>query len=347
MLQNIHIDVEELLEELQFEYQHSPNYNTNPTAFTNVNRTTGDWVMACCPAHPESRASFGISMDAPYNCNCFYCGYLGTIAEVIEIAFDLDEGEGLTKLLTGYIVEDKRKVMDIVTMIKDLRGEGEIPKLPLSELTKFDQVNKLDWDYRVAEAYMTNNRGITQNTMNVYDIKVDLEHKCIVFPQYTRKGDLRFLQKRKIGDTYIGAKFINEGLAVKRDILFGLSLINRYRNTPQAIKRVRMVESPIDVLSNYQVGIPAVAINGKLLFNSQVRELKLAGIEIVDLFFDNDEAGREATEQATKMLKRYGIHVNHVQHPPHLMFSKQDSNSLMLLGLLDKLPVIDMTTFVK
>lgn len=347
ILQNVNLDVEELIDELRFDYQHSPNFNTNPNAFNDTNLTTGGWLMCACPNHPESKASFGISIDPPYNCNCFYCGYLGTIAEVVEIAFGLEEGEGLAKLLSGYIVEDKRKVMDIVTMIKDLRGEGEIPTLPMTELTKFDIVDKQSWDYKVALAYMLNQRGISMHTLDAYQVKVDLENKCIVFPQFTRKGELRFLQKRKIGDSYVGAKFINEGLAVKRDILFGLHLINRLRNTSYAIKRVRMVESPIDTMSNYQVGIPSVAINGKILFTSQIRELQLAGIEVVDLFFDNDEAGREATEKATKMLKRYNIHVNHVQHPPHLAGSKQDSNSLMLLGFLDKLPIIDMTTFTK
>lgn len=347
ILQNVFIDVEELIEELQFEYQHSPNYGNNPNAFTNMNRTSGDWVMCCCPSHPETKASFGISLDAPYNCNCFFCGYLGTIADVIEQAFELEEGEGLTKLLTNYIVEDKRKVLDIVTMIKDLRGEGEIPSLPLSELFKFDQVDINSWDYKVALAYMVNQRGIHPQVLSKYDVKVDLENECIVFPQYTRTGKLRFLQKRKIGNSYTGAKFINEGLAVKRDVLYGLHHINALRDTPNRIRRVRMVESPIDVLSNYQVGIPAVAINGKILFTSQIRELQLAGIEIVDLFFDNDHAGREATEKATKMLKRRGIHVNVVHHPPQLAHSKQDSNSLLPLGLLDQLYIEDVTTFKK
>lgn len=347
VLQNVHIDVEELIEELQFEYQHSPNYSENPTAFTGMNRTSGDWVMCCCPAHPETKASFGIAIDPPYNCNCFYCGYLGTIAEVLEVAFQLEEGEGLTKLLTGYIVEDKRKVLDIVTMIKDLRGEGEIPSLPMSELTKFDSVDTNSFDFKVAYAYLLNQRGISPHTMQTYGIRFDMENNCIVFPQFTREGKLRFLQKRKVGDNYIGAKFINEGLAVKRDILFGLNHIDKLKHTPNRIRRVRMVESPLDAMSNYQVGIPSVAINGKILFKSQIRELQLAGVEIVDLFFDNDKAGKDATEKAERALKRHGIHVNLVHHPPQLAHSKQDSNSLMMLGLLDKLYIEDITTFKK
>lgn len=345
ILQNIHIDIEELLEELRFDYQHSPNYLTNPNAFSNVNRTSGDFYMCCCPNHPETRASFGVSKDAPYNTNCFYCGYLGTIAEAIEIAFSLEEGEGIAKILTRYVVEEKRKVHDIVGMIKDMRGETKIPSLPMEELTKFDNVDFNSWDYRVGLAYMVNQRFITMHTLNTFQVKVDVENNCIVFPQFTRKGELRFLQKRKTGDSYSGAKFINEGLAIKRDILYGLHHIDALKTTPSAIKRIRMVESPIDVLSNYQVGIPAVAINGKILFSSQVRELQLAGIEVVDLFFDNDEAGRDATTRAIKILKRANIHVNVVLHPPHLAGSKQDSNSLLPLGLLDKLYVKDVTSF--
>lgn len=345
ILYNVSLDIPDLIEELRFDYQHSPNYNVNPTAFDNVNVTSGDWTMFCCPNHQENRASCGVTLDPPYNCNCFYCGPLGTIAEVVEIAFGLNEGEGLRRLLAGYMVEEKRPELDVEGIIRDGRGHNEIPCLPIEILGRFDMGDPNAWDYQVAKAYMNNTRGISDHTMAVYGIKIDTENECIVFPQFTRDGKLRFLQKRKVGENYYGPKFINEGSAIKKDILFGLHLIDRFKFTPQRIKRVRMVESPIDVLSNYQVGVPAVATNGKLLFKQQVRELQLAGVEIVDTFFDSDEAGREATADAKKRLRRANIHVNEVLHPPELAFMKQDSNSLMLNGWLPYVQTKDVTIF--
>lgn len=338
MLENISLDVWDILDELRFSYQHSPNYGLNPTAFSKKN-DTGEWVMSCCPNHNETRASFGISKEAPYHVNCFYCGYLGTLDKAVEIAFGLDDGEGIKKLLSDYILEEVRAPLDVEGIINDGRERTKIPCLEESELTKFDSApDQNKWTYDVAMAYMLNERGMELHTLNTYGIKIDVAHECIVFPQRTRTGELRFLQKRKIGNNYQGAKFINEGSPIKKDILFGLSFINKLRTSDNRIKRIRMVESPLDAMSNYQAGIPAVATNGKILFKNQIRELQLAGIEVVDLFFDNDDAGRDATKNATRSLNKAGFVVNHTLYPPMFSYdSKVDSNDLLKLGWLDKL----------
>lgn len=338
MLENVSLDVGELIDDLRFEYQHSVNYGINSTAFSSKN-DTGEWVMCCCPNHAETRASFGISKEAPYHTNCFYCGYLGTLDKAVEIAFGLDEGEGIKLLLSDYIVEESRTPLDVEGIINDGRERTAIPCLPEIELSKFDNAQKINrWTHDVAMAYLINQRGMDINTLNTYGIKIDVENECIVFPQRTRTGELRFLQKRKIGSNYKGAKFINEGSPIKKDILFGLNFINQLRTTKQRLRRVRMVESPLDAMSNYQAGIAAVATNGKLLFKNQIRELQLAGVEVVDLFFDNDEAGRDATEKATKDLIQSGFIVNHVLYPHQFnRDSKIDSNDLLKLGWLDKL----------
>lgn len=340
ILENVSLDIWDLIDDLRFEYQHSPNYSLNPKAFSQKN-DVGDWIMCCCPNHSETRASFGISKEPPYHANCFYCGYLGTIDKAIEIAFGLDDGDGIKKLLSDYIVEEVRTPLDVEGIIRDGRERVKIPCLDETELTKFDNA-KLEnkWVYSVAMAYLINQRGMDLHTLKTYEIKIDVKNECIVFPQRTRTGELRFLQKRKIGNNYKGAKFINEGSPIKKDILFGLHFIDRLKNTPNRIRRVRMVESPLDAMSNYQVGIAAVATNGKILFPNQIRELQLAGVEIIDLFFDNDDAGRDATMQATKALTRAGFIVNHVLYPPQFpRNAKVDSNDLLKLGLLDKLEV--------
>lgn len=338
MLENVSLDIWDLIDELRFEYQHSGNFGVNPTAFSHKN-DTGDWIMSCCPNHSETRASFGISKEPPYHTNCFYCGYLGTLDKAVEIAFGLDDGEGIKLLLAEYILEEVRAPLDIEGIINDGRERTKIPCLDESELVKFDQspsINK--WTYDVARAYLINQRGMDIHTLDTYGIKIDVVNDCIVFPQRTRTGELRFLQKRKVGNNYSGAKFINEGSPIKKDILFGLNFINQLRTSENRIKRVRMVESPLDAMSNYQAGVAAVATNGKILFKNQIRELQLAGVEVVDLFFDNDDAGRDATNNATKSLTKAGFIVNHTLYPPQFSRdAKVDSNDLLKLGWLDKL----------
>ncbi len=333
ILESIHIDAEELTEELSFSYQHEIGAVTNPNAFTKLN-DTGDWVMSCCPLHPESRASFGINKEAPYHCNCFYCGYIGTVDQMIEQVFDLDEGEGLKMLLSGYILDEKPVIYDMVADIENKRERLVIPDMPesyLQEMKESRQSNELM--YRAGMSYMLQ-RGFDQRTLDTYEICVDTATGTLVFPQRTRRGGLRFVQKRKVGDAYHGAKFINEGNKIKRDILFGLHFINKFRATKDCIKRVRLVESPTDCMSNYQVGIPAVSINGRILFRNQIKELLLAGVNEVDLMLDNDAAGSKGMEDAAKALDRAGIVVNKVMYPSPFL---KDSNDLLRAGMLDKL----------
>lgn len=333
ILESIYLDVEELTEELRFEYQHSPNFLSNPTAFSKTN-DTGDWYMSCCPNHPESRASFGVSKDPPYNCNCFFCGYLGTIDEVIEIAMGLDEGEGLKMLLATYLVEEKRLPVDVEGIIANGREPLKLPTVDEQVLTGFINARESNpWTFDVAMAYMTNERQLSRHTLETYEIGVDTVHNCICFPQRTRVGDLRFIQKRKVGNNYHGAKFINDGSPIKKDIVFGLHFIDRLKKTRSRIKRVRMCESPVDAMSNYEIGIAAVAINGRILFRNQVQALQAAGVEVVDLMLDNDKAGQEGTKEALRLLDRAGFIVNQVQYANPL---SKDSNDLLRSGYLDK-----------
>lgn len=338
ILESLFIDVEDLIDELRFSYQHLSKSATNPTAFTGLN-DTGDWVMTCCPNHAESRPSFGISKEAPYHCNCFYCGYLGTIDTLIESVLDLDEGEGIKVLLSTYIVEEKRKTFDMVEFIENRRNDYKIPCLPESALQQIrESRSKNEWVYNVGMNYMRQ-RGFTDHTLETYGITVDTATETIVFPQRTRIGELRFIQKRKIGSDYHGAKFINEGSPIKKDIVFGLHFINKLRTTKDRITRVRLVESPTDCMANYQVGIPAVAINGRILFWNQVRELQLAGVTEIDLMLDNDRAGQKGMDDAAKMLDRAGFIVNRVLYPNAYF---KDSNELMNAGLLDSLRTINV-----
>lgn len=333
ILETLFLDPSELTDELRFNYQHSDHYGINSYAFDKQN-DTGDWIMSCCPNHPETRPSFGISKEAPYHCNCFYCGYLGTIDKVIELAFGLDDGEGIKMLLHTYVVEEKRNAIDVEAIIANGREKINIPCLDEQSLTDFLLARTgNEWKYDSMLAYMRQ-RGFSQQTLDTYGITVDMTNECIVFPQRTRTGELRFIQKRKIGNSYRGAKFINEGSPIKKDIVFGLHFIDRLKLTANRIKRVRVVESPTDAMSNYEGGHAAVSINGKLLFANQIEALQLAGVEIIDLLLDNDEAGRKGTERATKMLDKAGFIVNHAVYPSPFY---KDSNDLLKADLLDHL----------
>lgn len=331
ILESLTIDVADLIDELLFDYQHAPDSTMNPKAFQKTN-DTGDWVMSCCPSHSENHPSFGISKEPPYHCNCFYCGYLGTIDEVIESTFGLTEGEGIARLLSQYMVGEERRRIDVEDIIESKRKAIQIPGLEEDVLTAFRDSRDTDTQiYDTAIQYMYS-RGLNDITLEKYEIGVDIENNCIVFPQRTVDGDLRFLQKRRVGEQFVGAKFINDGSPVKKDILFGLHHIAKLKYTKNRIRRVRLVESPIDAMSNYQCGYAAVALNGKLLFKQQVDALHRAGVEIVDLMLDNDKAGFAGSMRAKRMLDKAGIHVNMVRYPNKFY---KDSNALLMNNLME------------
>ncbi|MWV43073.1 toprim domain-containing protein [Paenibacillus sp. HJL G12] len=323
-----------MIEELRFLYQHQTRYANNPKALTGIN-CTNDWIMCCCPIHTESRPSFGISRIPPYHCNCFVCGYLGTIDILIENVLGLEAGEGVKILLSSNVIEEKYSTFDIVEFIENRRNSYEIPHLDEGVLQNIkDSREKNESIYRSGIEYMKQ-RGFDDHTLSTYEICVDTITKTIVFPQRTRTGHLRFIQKRKIGGNDHGAKFINEGMGIKKDIVFGLHFFNKLKTTAKRIAKVRLVESPTDCMSNYQVGIPAISINGRILFRNQVREIQLAGITEVDLMLDNDIAGDKGMDHAAGLLDRAGLVVNRVRYPDFPML--KDSNELFQAGYLDKL----------
>jgi DNA primase len=331
ILENIIIDVNELLDTIQYEYQHTDNYISNSNAFSFL-RDSNEWVMFCCPSHSEHRPSCGVTKQAPFRVNCFKCGYLGTIDEVIENALDLDKGEGLELILNNFIISNKRdstEIEELISRIDDKKEKINIPNLSEDFLNQFADNRSLD--YKLGISYM-NKRGFTNHCLNVYGITYDICTNCVVFPQRTREGNLRFVQKRRIKGK--GSRFINEGQAIKTDILFGLHLIDRFKNTKERIKRVRLVESPTDVLANYEVGVPSVALNGKILFKQQIKELHLAGVTHLELMLDNDEGGKDGTKKAIPLLKDFRLYL--VDYGKTM---SKDSNDLLLSGDLQKIKI--------
>ena len=64
-----------------------------------------------------------------------------------------------------------------------------------------------------------------------------------------------------------------------------------------------LFRSPLDAVSVWSAGIPAVAQFGSSLSEEQVSLLHQLGLDKIVLFYDNDRSGRQATEQAIELLK--------------------------------------------
>lgn len=327
-IDDISFDVSDLIESVRYDYQFTSDFALNPSALTKMT-VRGDWLMMNCPNHNETNPSFGISLSSPYHCNCFYCGTLGTIDKMIELVLGLDKNSGLKYVMDSLGYYELTKI-DLDRMFNQKK---EIKNLPENDLVSFQKLEN-SLDYEMAIAYLKK-RGLSDKTISTYGVGVDLKNYCITFPQRDRKGNLRFIQKRKI-NVNKGNRFINEGNPVKKDILFGLHFIDKIKTTKKAIKKVRIVESPIDVLSHYQIGEVAVALNGLILFPQQIRELQLSGVTTIELMLDNDKAGKSSTVEARSKLNKAGFVVNEVHYPNDLF---KDANDLLLANELHNVKI--------
>lgn len=104
----------------------------------------------------------------------------------------------------------------MVDYIDNRRNKYVIPYLEESKLVTLKKSrSKNEVLFQSGMSYMRA-RGFKDCTLETYEICVDTKTEMLVFPQRTRTGQLRFIQKRKIGNNYHGAKFINEGITIKK-----------------------------------------------------------------------------------------------------------------------------------
>ncbi len=135
-------------------------------------------------------------------------------------------------------------------------------------------------------------RNISEKTNKFY--KIYRDGNTLRFPYYTNDGILQGVKiKNKQKD------FIYEG--VSTDTLFGQHLF------PTTGKRIVITEGELDAASCYEampgwpmVSLPHGAASAKKDIQKQIPLFQ--GYDKIVLFFDNDEAGRAAAEQAAGVL---------------------------------------------
>lgn len=109
-------------------------------------------------------------------------------------------------------------------------------------------------------------------------------------------------------------------------------LFNLYANREES--ELVIVESPIDALLATARDLKGVvALNRNRLGDNQIAELESAGIKAVTLALDNDDAGRQGTEEALEKLAKAGIRTYVLQYPDGVkdldeLLNKKDGKKL-------------------
>jgi hypothetical protein len=260
-------------------------------------------VSASCPMHfqilgrEDRHASWSINKETGAH-NCFSCGWKGGLATLY-----LD--------LTGEIPED-------------LSLELQKSAFQQNFVEPRDRREFLNAEYDLGEIVpvpekLLERRHIIPWAADAYGVGWDPERLCWVLPILTESGVLIGAQYRQKG-----AVFNQPQGVTKSKYLFGLNMV-KDRDT------VALVESPLDAVRLYGLGIPAVSSFGAGVSRTQLDILN-RHFSIVVMALDKDEAGYEATERSSDYLRKLGCAVLHYRYqnlPGKDPGDVEDDNSLV------------------
>ena len=167
------------------------------------------------------------------------------------------------------------------------------------------------------EAQRLNKRKISEKTNSFFRIFRD--GNTLRFPYFTSDGVLKGVKiKTKQKD------FIYEG--VSTDTLFGQHLF------PSSGKRIVITEGELDAASYYEsmpgwpmVSLPHGAASAKKDLQKQIPLLQ--GYEEIVLFFDNDDPGRKAAEEACSILPPGKVKIARLEGYKDASDALQDGNA--------------------
>lgn len=309
--------IEEVLDDLQTKWAESDKYKYNPTAFTKK-KLNSENINMCCPYHNETKPSFGISTVYPYMFNCFSCGASGELVTLVSHVYEINYLKAYGKILRDYSAID----------LEPLKSDHE---KKWRDVTEEEILN-----YRRKRHSYIRSRGVTDYTLQKYEVGYDEENYSITFPVRDLYGNPLFILRRNVNNKFY---HIPKG-APKKKSLYGLSYLY------EKVNEVFIVEGPIDVLSCYEVKLPAVALMGRTLSKNQLKLLQLAGIDKIILFLDNDRWGVKGNLDAYKLISETPIKVEVFKYPKQWGVDAvddvkfKDANDLLLGGRLSNIKTV-------
>ena len=221
---------------------------------------SGDEFYCRCPFHSDTSPSFAINgKSGLWLCHgCHVKGNLESLASQI--------GVDTTKTASG--VRD---------MLKELREEEEwepeeVRVLPEAWLAQFDITHNY-WD----------SRGLSKITQSAFGLGYDPFRDCVTVPLRSESYQLLGVLRRQLAKDAKPRYLYPRGFHAASN-LFGSWLIDGHST-------VALVEGTIDAMSCWNADIPALAIYGSRLSDSQMVLIRELGISTVVFMLDNDDAG--------------------------------------------------------
>lgn len=257
-------------EELQPYLDHFPHYSIR-----------GDKLQSCSPFRTENHPSFAVNLENGAWIDSGATGEFrkGSFFDLMAFLQEKDKDFLISEYLSLYNLEQIST--DALYLSMQLDGK------PISTTVFTDEQLQ---EYAFRSPYLEN-RGIAEDVQKMFRIGYDRKNKAVVMPWSDADGNIVNIKFRSVMDKRF---WYSNGQSVKRH-LYSLNHIKASQ-----FPAVWVVESEIDCLRLWTLGIPAVALGTAHVSKEQKHLILNSCIEQIVIATDNDNAGRQCADQLTE-----------------------------------------------
>ena len=328
------------------------------SGYVNLTKKGGNF-FGLCPFHNEKTGSFSVSPDKQIY-HCFGCkkggGVINFVMEMENFSFPEaveflakrvnlplpEQGKGSDDSLRRRILALNRDAARFFyETLQTPEGAAVAKYLENRKISRKTAVNfglgaaQDKWD---ALLQAMTRKGYAKSELLSAGLVVqgkngnlyDKFRNRLIFPVIDNRGDVVAFGGRIISKDDPGAKYMNSPETVvysKRRVLYGLNLAKKSKRG-----NIILCEGNIDVVMLHQAGFDnAVASMGTALTQEQTRLLSRCTKELI-LCYDNDDAGKIATQKALAILQDSEFNVKVLQLPKRFVdgeYVKQDADDFI------------------
>ena len=307
-------------------------------SYVNLSKKSGSNLFGLCPFHNEKTPSFSVSTDKQIY-HCFGCGkgggVINFVMEIEGVSFpeavemlakragmelpqqDVDDESRRRARLYQLNRDAARFFYERLVSSEGIKGQEymERRKISASTATRFGLGYAPDSWYALLNEM--HSKGYTDKELVDADLIrpgkkggfYDTFRNRLMFPVIDIRGNVIGFSGRILGDgepKYLNSK--ETAVFSKGNNLFGLNLAKKSKSG-----YIILVEGNIDVVSLHQAGFDsAVASLGTSLTPDQARLISRYTNKVI-ISYDNDGAGKKASQRAIDILGKLDIKVNILQ----------------------------------